>query len=79
MEKFKTGIPEKRYYTVELEAMVPAIIRYRILAETPEEALAQLDRTPPLERPKTKMQGMRKQVAKVYLWGTNMLQLIKRF
>jgi len=72
-------IPEKRYYTIELEAMVPATIRYRVLAESPEKALEQLDRTPPLERPKTKIVGMRKQVAKVYLWGTNMLQYLKRF
>jgi len=70
---------EKRYYTIELEAMVPATIRYRILAETPEEALDLLDKTPPLERPRTRLPGMRKQVAKVYLWGTNMLQYLKRF
>jgi len=78
-DKIPPKPPEKRYYTIELEAMVPSVIRYRVFAETPEEALELLDKTPPLERPKPKLLGMRKQVARVYLWGTNMLQYIKRF
>lgn len=70
---------KKQYYTVEVEALVPAIIRYRILAETPEKAVEELDKTPPLDRPKLKLAKMRKQVARVYLWGTNMLHYVKRF
>ncbi len=30
---------KKQYYTIEIEALVPTIIKYKVLAETPEDAL----------------------------------------
>jgi len=73
------AIPKKQYYTVKLEALIPSTVKYRILAESPEEAVKLLDKTNPLERPIPQLNRMRKSVARVYLWGTNMLQHIKRF
>lgn len=31
--------PEKQYYLIEMEAMVPTIVKYKVLAESPEDAL----------------------------------------
>jgi hypothetical protein len=31
-------VPEKRYYDVKVECMLPATLTYRVLAETPEQA-----------------------------------------
>lgn len=71
--------PEKEYYTVEVEALVPAVIKYRILAENPEEAVKESMRTPPMERPAIRLPQMRRLKARVYNWGTNMLKHIHNF
>jgi hypothetical protein len=34
----KTAVPTKAYYDVKVEAMIPATLTYRVLAETPEQA-----------------------------------------
>ena len=71
--------PEKKYYTVEVEALIPAVVKYRILAESPEAAVAESLRTSPVERPILRIPSMRRLRAKVYNWGTNMLQYTKSF
>jgi hypothetical protein len=30
---------KKQYYTIEIQAIVPTVIKYKVLAESPEEAL----------------------------------------
>lgn len=35
----KSKAPEKIYYDVKLEVMVPGTVTYRILAESPEQAI----------------------------------------
>ena len=85
MEKNKEHKPEehkpdkKRYYTVEVEALIPSTVKYRVFAKDPEEAISLISKTNPIERPIQQMNRMRKITAKVYFWRTNMLQLLKRF
>ena len=75
----KKGPPEKQYYSVQVEAMIPATLRYRILAESPEQAVELSLRTAPQEPPKFKLHQMRRKAVRVYSWGTNMLKHIKNF
>lgn len=70
---------EKRYYLVEVEALIPTILRYRVLAETAENALDLIKTAPLLEPPKQKLSKLKKLKASVYLFGTHMLKLTKKF
>lgn len=74
--------PEKQYYLVEVEAMIPTILKYRVLAEDPEEAfkiVKESNSNPLLAPPKPLLQRMRKISAKIYNYGTYMLRLTKNF
>ncbi len=44
--------PQPKYYSIELEAMVPATLKYRILANSPEEALEGILKSQPIQQPK---------------------------
>jgi hypothetical protein len=78
-EKNKLKVPEKKYYIIELEALIPAIIKYRVLAEDEEKALQQINWFTPSEPPKYKLNALKKIQAKIYLFGTAMLQFVKKF
>jgi len=71
--------PEKKYYTVEVEALIPAVVKYRVLAESPELAVDEAMRAQPIERPTLRLPQMRKLKARVYNWGTNMLKHMRSF
>lgn len=71
--------PKASYYLIEVEALVPTTLRYRILAETPEEALEKSKNHPLLEIPKQKIPLMRRLTAKVYEFGTHMIKLSKNY
>lgn len=77
----KPAPPEKYYYTITVEAMVPTIIKYKVLAETPEEALKLLDASPQklLEPPRQNLNKMRKISLKIYKLGSCIQELIKRY
>jgi len=70
---------EKQFYTVEVEAWTRSTLKYKVLAETPEEAVELISKSPMLSAPVTKVNGMKKISAKVYQYGTNMIKLMKNF
>lgn len=70
---------EKKYYTVEVEALVPTIIKYRVLAESAEKAVDLINGAALLENPKQKLSAARKIKARVYDLGTVMLRFTKTF
>lgn len=72
---------EKRFYTVEVECLIPAVVKYRVLVDEDEYEKAVLEsvKTLPIERPALRLGQMKRIVARVYDWGTNMLRYTKRF
>lgn len=81
MEELKKKIiePKPTYFTIEVEAMVPTILKYKILAKSPEEALSNLYKAQPVQTPKLSFGGMKKLSAKVFNYGTQILKYSKRF
>lgn len=73
----------KQYYSVRIEAVAPLSLSYRVLAETPEEALLMVERTPAncqMDRtPKPSIQRLRKQSASVYISGSSIIKLTKKY
>lgn len=72
----------KEYFTVKVEAMVPVTFTYRVLAETPEEAVAMISRPGQHQEsapPRILFHAARKIKAKVYNLGTVMMRLVKNF
>lgn len=76
MQKNAEKPKQKEYFTVELDAMVPATLRFKVLAESPEEALKVFLREGNLmEKPHIKtIHKMKKIYARVYNFGTNLLR-----
>jgi hypothetical protein len=70
---------EKQFYTVEVDAWTKSTLKYKVFAETPEEAIELIDKSPMLNPPVTKVNGMKKISAKVYQYGTNMIKLMRKF
>lgn len=73
----------KYYYTVRVEGTAPVTISYRVLAETPEEAVRQVEYNGPgamlSEPPKPTMARFRKTKARVYKMGTSTIDFIKNY
>jgi hypothetical protein len=72
----KVAIPEKKYYDVKVEATLPATLTYRVLAETPEQAI-QLTKNMSPTGVKYKLAGKKNLKATVYTAGTMMVQFVK--
>ena len=70
---------EQQHYTVEVEAWARTTFKYKVIAESPEQAIELIDRSPLLQAPKPKTTGIRKISAKVYLLGSNMLKHMRNF
>lgn len=69
---------EKKYFTVKVEAHVPATITYRVFAETEEDAIKQIDRQAPTHfQPKINL-GKKIKIS-VYNSGSNIIRLVKNF
>jgi len=68
-----------KYYTIKLEAFVPTEIEYRVLASNPEEALELIAKKAPNNRPKQRLSRMKKIKAQVYLAGTTIIKLSRKF
>lgn len=69
---------EKKYFTVKVEAMVPAVISYRVFAEDEESAIKQIDRqTPTHFQPKINLS--KKIKIMVYNSGSTIIRLVKNF
>lgn len=67
-----------KYYDVKLEATVPAVLTYRILADSPEQALELSERASPVGTKYT-LARKRKIKATVYDAGTLMMRVVKNF
>lgn len=81
-ESKKKQKPEKEYFTVKLETLVPVTFTYRVFAETPEQALEMITRPgqhPESAPPRILFHAARKVKAKVYNLGTVMMRLVKNF
>lgn len=79
----KTPAPEKPaiYYTVKIEALVPATLVYKVWAKDAEEALRLAIQHPGRmsEPPKLQLNRWRKIGATVVKWGQTLLELSKKF
>jgi hypothetical protein len=75
-EKKPTIIPEKQYFTVKVECTLPATLSYRILAETPEQAMELIKNVQPINV-QYRLQGKKGIKATVYNMGTSMIRLIQ--
>jgi len=67
---------EKKFYTVEVECLIPATVKYRILMDEGEydKAAVECIKSVPAAPPKLQLAKMKKISAKVYEYGTNMLK-----
>jgi hypothetical protein len=72
-------LKQKQYYTIEVEGWTKAIFKYKVFAETPEEAISFIDKSPLLEAPRPLLGTLKKLKARVYLLGTNMLKHTHKF
>jgi len=70
----------KTYFDIQLESRLPATIKYRILAESPQEALQMLLKGTinPIEV-KYKLNARRDIKATIYAAGSNLVKLVKHF
>lgn len=67
----------KYYYDVKVECMLPAVVTYRILAETPEQA-AELIKNKSPNSVQHKLIGRRELLLKVYDAGSSMMRFMKK-
>jgi hypothetical protein len=67
---------EKKFYTVEVECIIPATVRYRIMVDEGEYDKAALEcvNSVPAAPPKLQLAKMKRLSAKVYEYGTNMVK-----
>jgi hypothetical protein len=78
--KEEVEVPERQHYRVELDTLVPAVLTYKVLAETPEEALAMaLKLRGPSSPPSINISKARRLKAKVFRFGTVQIDLVKNF
>ena len=71
---------KEQYYTVEVECMVPAKVKFKILAKSPEEAAEKAKvMNCYSEAPKLDLNKIRKIKARVFDVGTVMLKLLKNY
>src|ERR1700743_414687 len=71
--------PEKQYYNILLETLIPTTLTYRVLAESPEEALDMIKTAPLSGPPKLQFPKLKKIKASIFLSGTSIIKLTKNF
>src|SRR5271154_4571699 len=71
--------PQPKYYSIELEALVPATFKYRILANSPEEAAELILKAHPIQQPKLIFAGMKRLSAKIFDYGTRIIKYSKKY
>jgi hypothetical protein len=77
MEKEKPK--QKKYYTVELECLIPATIKCRVYVEEGAHELAVKEAFKNLSRPVLKMNRMKKVSVKVCDSGSNLVRHTKKY
>ena len=73
----KLKIPEKKYYDVKVEVMLPATLTYRVLAEDPEQAFSLIKNQSPVSV-KHKLAGRKEFKATVFDAGSVLIRLVKQ-
>lgn len=74
-------MPEKEIfkdYLVEIDVLIPAILKYKVRARTVEEALEQYHKQPLLEQPRYRINKAKKLKAKVIEWATSKIVMIRQ-
>ena len=72
--------PEKRFYKVETEVLAPIKITYKVFAESAEEALKIYEKSGRVIELKPILRHKIKTIfAKIYIFGTCILELVKKF
>jgi len=77
VEKKSNEIKPKFYFDVCVDTMLPATLKYRILAETPEQAIELMKGKAP-SSVHYKLVGKKDFLLKVFYSGSNMMKFIKR-
>jgi hypothetical protein len=75
--KDKPKIPEKKYFDVKVEVMLPATLTYRVLAETPEQAFELIKNQSPVSV-KHKLAGRKEIKATVLDAGSVLVRFVKQ-
>lgn len=72
---------EKEYYTVKIEALIPAELEYKVLASSPEEALEEAfkNKSKFYQAPKFNFLALRPRTCKVSKFKSLILEFIRRF
>jgi hypothetical protein len=72
---------QKKYYTVEVECLIPAKVKYRILIDEDKFTLAAIEtiKSTPIEPPKLDFSRMKRIQAKIYDYGTILIKHIHKF
>lgn len=78
-EKLESQKPQPTYYSIELDAMVPAKLKYRILANSPEEALEGISKAQPIQQPRLIFAAMKRVSAQIFNYGTRILRYSKKY
>lgn len=81
-EKIKEEVKplKKKYYTVEIECLIPATVKYKVYIEEGkyEEGIKETYKMVPIERPKLKLGALKRLSAKVLEYGTNIIRYTKK-
>lgn len=71
-------MPDKKYYDVKLEALVPCTITYRVFADNEQDAVTQINKKDPISvRPNIRHKRDIKAV--VYDAGSSLIRFAKTF
>lgn len=77
-KKKKVALPQKKFYDIKLDAMVPCTITYRILADDEHDALTQMSKKHPTAV-KPNINLKRDIKATVYDAGSSIIRFAKTF
>lgn len=64
-----------QYYTVKIESMLPCVLTYKVLANSPEEAIQKARKLPPHDI-KHRLPGKKDIKATVYEFGQSIVKLV---
>lgn len=67
---------QRRYYDIKVDVLLPALLTYRVLAETPEEAYEKIKNSHPITV-NYKLREKKDIKAIVYEMGSSIIKLIK--
>lgn len=71
---------DKQKYTIKVDILIPAVLTYQIEAESPKEALEQIERTNKTSKLDIVHSGHKIKIkAKVYKSGTTTLHMTKSY